>query len=78
MGVGFGDLRLGDLGGVDGDGEWRVDVRWREERLVLGVEVDWLESRRGLAVCIVYHWVALVVVSCSSVCMMGETDEIHG
>lgn len=78
MGVGFGDLGLGDLGGVDGDGEWRVDVRWREERLVLGVEVDWLESRRGLAVCVVYHWVALVVVSCSSVCMMGETDERHG
>lgn len=67
MGVGLGDLRLGDLGGVDGDGERRVDVgRWKEG-LVLRVEVDWLESGRGLAVGVVYHRVALVVVSRSRV-----------
>lgn len=63
VGVGFGDLGLGDLGGVDSDGQRGVDVgRW-EEGLVLGVEVDWLESGRGLAVGVIYHWVTLVVVS---------------
>lgn len=63
VGVGFGDLGLGDLGGVDGDGQRGVDVgRW-EEGLVLGVEVDGLESGRGLAVGVIYHWVTLVVVS---------------
>lgn len=71
VGVGLGDLRLGDLGGVDGDGKWRMDVRWWEEGLVLGMEVNWLESGRGLAVGVIYHWVALVVVSCSRVWMMG-------
>lgn len=73
MGVGFGDLRFGDLGSVDGDGQWRMDVGWREERLVLGVKVNWLESWRGLAVGVIYHWVALVVVPCSCVWMMEET-----
>lgn len=63
VGVGFGDLGLGDLGGVDGDGQRGVDVRRREEGLVLGVEVDGLESGRGLAVGVIYHWVTLVVVS---------------
>lgn len=72
MGVGLGDLRLGYLGGIDGDGQWRVDVRWWEEGLVLWVEVDRLESRRGLAVGVIYHWVALVVVSCSCVCKRVE------
>lgn len=63
VGVGFGDLGLGDLGGVDGDGQRGVDVRRWEEGLVLGVEVDGLESGRGLAVGVIYHWVTLVVVS---------------
>lgn len=63
VGVGFGDLGLGDLGGVDGDGQRGVDVGRREEGLVLGVEVDGLESGRGLAVGVIYHWVTLVVVS---------------
>lgn len=75
VGVGLGDLRLGDLGGIDGDGQWHVNVGWWEEGLVLGVEVDRLESGRGLAVGVIYHWVALVVVSCSRVWMMGETVE---
>lgn len=75
VGVGLGDFRLGDLGGVDCDGERRVDVGRREEGLVLGVEVDWLESGMGLAVGVVYHRVALVVVSRSRVWMTGETVE---
>lgn len=72
VGVGLGDFRLGDLGGIDGDGQWRMDVRWRKEGFVLRVEVDWLESGWRLAVGIIYHWVALVVISCSRVWMMGE------
>lgn len=67
VGVGFGDLGLGDLGGVDGDGQRGVDVGRREEGLVLGVEVDGLESGRGLAVGVIYHRVTLVVVSCGCV-----------
>ena len=63
MRVGLGDLGLGDLRGVgQGKGQGRVDVRWREEGLVLGVEGDGLEGGRGLAVAIVHHGVALVVV----------------
>ncbi len=72
VGVGLGDLRLRDLGGVDGDGQWCMDVRRWEEGLVLGVEVDWLESGRGLAVGVIYHRVALVVVSWSRVWKVGE------
>lgn len=68
VGVGLGDLGLGDLRGVDGDGQWRVDVRRREEGLVLGVEVDRLESGRRLAVGVIYHGVALVVISCRGIC----------
>lgn len=75
VGVGFGDLGLGDLGGVDGDGQRCVDVRRREEGLVLGVEVDRLESRRRLAVGVIHHRVALVVVSCGCVWMMGGTEK---
>lgn len=75
MGVCLGDLGLGDLGGIDGDGQWCVDIWRREEGLVFRVEVDWLESGRRLAVGIIYHWVALVVVSCCGVCMMKETVE---
>lgn len=75
MSVGLGDLRLGDLGGIDGDGQWRMDVGRREEGLVLWVEVNWLESGRRLAVGVIYHWVALVVVSCTRVWMVGETVE---
>lgn len=75
MGVGLGDLRLRDLGSIDGDGQGRMDVRGRKEGFVLRVEVDWLESGRGLAVGIIYHWVALVVVSCSRVWMTGEQSE---
>lgn len=71
MGVGLGDLRLGDLGGVDGDGQRRVDVWRREEGLVLGMEVDWLESGRRLAMGVIYHRVTLVVVPGSRVWMMG-------
>lgn len=67
--VGFGDLGLGHLGGVDGDGKRCVDVGRRQEGLVLGVEVDWLEGWRRLAVGVIYHWVALVVVSYTCVCM---------
>lgn len=40
-----------------------MDIWWWEEGLVLGVEVDRLEGGRRLAVSVVYHWVALVVVS---------------
>lgn len=70
--VGLGDLGFGDLGGVDGDGQRHVDVgRW-EEGLVLGVKVDWLESWRGLAMGVVYHRVALVVVSRSCVWREGN------
>lgn len=71
VGVGLGDFRLGDLGGIDGNGQWRMDVRRRKEGFILWVEVDRLESGRGLAVGVIYHWVALVVVSCSGVWMMG-------
>lgn len=61
--VGFGNLRFGHLGGVDGYGQRCMDIwRW-EEGLVLGVEVDWLESWRRLAVGVIYHRIALVVVS---------------
>jgi len=67
VGVGLGDLRLWDLGGVYGDGQGCVDVRRWQEGLVLGVEVDGLESRRRLAVGVIYHRVALVVVSCTCV-----------
>lgn len=67
VGVGLGDLGLGDLRGVDGDGQWRVDVRRWEEGLVLGVEVDRLESGRRLAVGVIYHGVALVVISCRGI-----------
>lgn len=63
VGVGLGDLGLGDLGGVDGNGQRRVDVGWRQEGFLLWVEVDWLESRRRLAVGVIHHRVALVVVS---------------
>lgn len=73
MGVGLGDLGLGDLGGIDGDGQWCMDIRRWEEGLVFRVEVDRLESGRRLAVGVIYHWVALVVVSSCSVCMMKET-----
>lgn len=72
MCVGFGDLGFWDLGGIDGDGQRCVDVgRW-EERLVLGVEVDWLKSCGRLAVGIIYHRVALVVVSYTCVWIMGK------
>lgn len=74
VGVGLGDLGLGDLRGVDGDGQWRVNVRRREEGLVLGVEVDRLESGRRLAVGVIYHRVALVVISCRGVWRQKPTD----
>lgn len=67
VGVGLGDLGLGDLRGVDGDGQRCVNVRRREEGLVLGVEVDRLESGRRLAVGVIYHRVALVVISCRGI-----------
>lgn len=67
VGVGLGDLGLGDLGGVDGDGQWGVDIRGRQEGLALRVEVDWLESGRGLAVGVLQHRVTFVVVSSSCV-----------
>lgn len=67
VGVGLGDLGLGDLRGVDGDGQGRMDVRWRQKGLVLGVEVDRLESGRRLAVGVIYHGVALVVISCRGI-----------
>lgn len=72
VGVGFGDLGLWDLGGIDGDGQRCVDVGRREEWLVLGVKVDWLKSWRRLAVGIIYHRVALVVVSYTCVWIMGK------
>lgn len=72
VGVGLGNLRLWDLGGVDGDGQRCMDVRWWEEGLVLGVEVDRLESGRRLAVGVIYHRVALVVVSHTCVWMTGN------
>lgn len=75
MGVGLGDFGLGDLGGVDGDGQRCMDVRRREEGFVLRVEVDRLESRWGLTVGVIYHWVALVVVSCSRVWMTGKSKK---
>lgn len=75
MSVGLGDLRLGDLGGVDGDSQGSVDVRRWEEWFVLGVEVDWLESGRRLAVGIIYHRIALVVVSCTSFWIMREIGD---
>lgn len=74
VGVGLGDFGFGDLGGVDGYGQRSVDVRRREEGLVLRVEVDWLERGRGLAVGVVYHWVALVVVSCGCIWMMARAE----
>lgn len=67
VGVGLGDLGLGDLRGVDGDGQRCVNVRRREEGLVLGVEVDRLEIGRRLAVGVIYHGVALVVISCRGI-----------
>lgn len=70
MGVGLGDLRFGDLGGVDGDGQRCMDIgRW-EEGLVLWMEVDGLEGGRRLAMGIIYHWVTLVIVPCTCVWMM--------
>lgn len=65
--VGLGDLGPGHLRGIDGDGQRRVDVRGRQEGLVLWVEVDRLEGGWGLAVGVLQHGVAFVVVSCSCV-----------
>lgn len=67
VGVGLGDLGLGDLRGVDGDSQGRMDVRRWEEGLVLGVEVDRLESGWRLAVGVIYHGIALVVISCRGI-----------
>lgn len=75
VGVGLGDLGFGDLGGVDGDGQRCVDIgRW-EEGFVLWMEVDGLESGWRLAVSVIYHWVALVVVSCTCVWMI-KTEKL--
>lgn len=77
VGVGLGNFRLGDLGCVDSDGQRCVDVwRW-EERLVLRMEVDWMERGRGLAVCVIHQWVAFAEVPCGSVCMGKETGQLR-
>lgn len=44
MGVGSGDLRLGDLGGCYCVSNWNVDLWWKEEWLFFGVESNGLES----------------------------------
>lgn len=74
VGVGLRDLRLGNLGGIDGDGEGCMDVRRRQEGLVLWVEVDRLESGRRLTMGVIYHRVALVVVSGCGVWMRGDRN----
>lgn len=74
--VGLGDLGLGDLRGVDGDGQRGVDVGRRQEGLVLGVEVDGLEVGRRLAVRVVHHRVALVVISGGRVWTRDMTEVV--
>lgn len=46
LGVGPGDLGLGDLGGCYGVSDRKMDLWWKEEWLFFGVESNGLESRR--------------------------------
>lgn len=63
MSVGLGDLGLGDLSRCNGDSQRSMDIWRRKEGLIFWVENDWLEGcRRGLAVCVIHHGVALGVV----------------
>lgn len=70
MGVGLGDFVLGDLGRCNGDGQRSMDVWRRKEGFIFWVESNGLEGcRRGLAVCVIHHRVALgVVIPCCSIC----------
>lgn len=73
MGVGFGDLGFGELGGRDGDGEGGMDVWRRQKGLVFRVKSNGLKGRRRrLSVHVVHHGVTFVVVSGSRVCKGGE------
>lgn len=70
VGVSLGDLGFGDLGRRNGDGQRSMDVRRGKKGFIFRVESNGLEGcRRGLAVCVVHHGVALgVVIPCCRIC----------
>ncbi len=70
VGVSLGDLGLGDLSWCNGDGQRSMDVQRGKKGFVFWVESNGLEGcRRGLAVCVIHHGVALgVVIPCCSIC----------